>query len=153
MERLKRLYFDTCCLSRLYDNLTNPTVYDEAQAVIQIQGDISKDVYVLVWSYVLNREVFQIKDQNQLNEILVWGDIASYTVRRSTPDIVKQSNLLQSIGLKPFDAAHIACAIEMYCDYFITTDRRVLNASPLISEINVIDPVAFVALMKGANIN
>jgi len=40
------------------------------------------------------------------------------------------------------DAAHIACAIEKRADYFITTDRKILNKQ--IEGISIASPTTFV---------
>lgn len=45
-------------------------------------------------------------------------------------------------GIKAKDALHIACAIKSECDYFITTDMRLLNKN--IEKINIINPIDFV---------
>jgi predicted nucleic acid-binding protein len=44
-------------------------------------------------------------------------------------------------GLKQKDATHLACAILAECDYFITTDRRVLKFNS--DKIKVVNPIAF----------
>jgi predicted nucleic acid-binding protein len=46
------------------------------------------------------------------------------------------------IGLRQKDAAHIACAIYLKADYFITTDKRILN-KPVV-DINIVDPIEFI---------
>ena len=142
MNRRPRLYLDTCCWGRPYDDMADPTVYDEAQAILQIQEDISEGRFSLAWSYMLNIEVFRNPFLLMRNEILVWGDIASYLVKHKTPEIEAFSLTLQSKGVKPYDAAHVACAVDLYCDYFLTTDHKLLNTA--ISEIEVVNPLDFI---------
>jgi len=45
-------------------------------------------------------------------------------------------------GIKTFDALHIACAVYAGCDYYLTTDKKLLNTP--ISEIKVVCPIIFV---------
>ena len=45
-------------------------------------------------------------------------------------------------GLKQKDASHIACAIYAKADYFLTTDKKILNKP--VSDIQLINPVEFV---------
>ena len=40
------------------------------------------------------------------------------------------------------DASHIACAIHLGVDYFLTTDKRILNKK--IMDIRVMNPIDFV---------
>jgi len=51
---------------------------------------------------------------------------------------------LNQMGLQKFDSLHIACAIQSKCDYFLTTDDKVLNRNNQISDISVTDPIAFI---------
>jgi len=66
-------------------------------------------------------------------------------------DYQKLADLINEIiskGLKKMDAAHIACAIYAGCDYFITTDDKILSLKD--ERIKVINPVDFVSI-KGAS--
>jgi predicted nucleic acid-binding protein len=53
-------------------------------------------------------------------------------------------NRFTNIGLKPIDALHVASAIELNCDQFITVDKGILKKSHQISKITVINPVNFI---------
>ena len=53
-----------------------------------------------------------------------------------------------STGVKNFDAAHIACAILAKCDYFLTTDKRVLKFRS--DKIQIMNPVDFVKILEVA---
>jgi predicted nucleic acid-binding protein len=45
-------------------------------------------------------------------------------------------------GLRQKDAAHVACAIFAKADYFLTTDKKILNKS--VKEIELINPIDFI---------
>jgi predicted nucleic acid-binding protein len=49
---------------------------------------------------------------------------------------------LLKTGLRQKDASHIACAIYSGVDFFITTDKRILNKP--VQGINLINPIDFV---------
>ena len=51
---------------------------------------------------------------------------------------------LRQKGLRKIDALHMACAIHAGCDYFITTDDRILNKSETINDITIDDPIGFI---------
>ena len=42
------------------------------------------------------------------------------------------------------DSLHIACAIILKCDFFITTDDKILNLSKTLEEIKITDPIGFI---------
>jgi len=46
-----------------------------------------------------------------------------------------------NFGIKEKDALHLACAIFAKSDYFITTDKKLLNKN--VGEINIINPIDF----------
>lgn len=52
---------------------------------------------------------------------------------------------IASFGVKEKDSLHIACAIEAESDYFLTTDKRLLNKT--IDGIKIINPVDFILTM------
>ena len=45
-------------------------------------------------------------------------------------------------GIKSMDAYHVACAIALKCDYFITTDDRILKYRD--DRIKIISPIQFI---------
>ena len=49
-------------------------------------------------------------------------------------------------GIKSADAAHIACAILAECDYFLTTDDRVLKYKS--DRIKIMNPVEFLKILE-----
>ena len=49
---------------------------------------------------------------------------------------------IESAGVKPLDASHIAAAIYAGCEYFITTDDRILKYGS--DKIKIVDPVQFI---------
>lgn len=70
-------------------------------------------------------------DTDQVNEVI---------------DLAKE---IMCSGLKEFDASHIACAIKANCDYFLTTDDRVLKYRD--DRIKIINPVDFVKILEANN--
>jgi predicted nucleic acid-binding protein len=50
------------------------------------------------------------------------------------------------MGLKNKDALHIACALKGKCDYFLTTDKGVLNRH--IDVMTIINPMDFIRRLE-----
>ena len=71
-------------------------------------------------------------------------------LRNSNEYIDKSSEVLQIAneiirkGIKTKDASHLACAIHAKCNYFLTTDDRLLKYSD--DRIKIISPVDFIKL-------
>ena len=47
-------------------------------------------------------------------------------------------------GIRKIDSLHIACAIFAKCEYFLTTDDKILKRAKLVADINVNDPIGFI---------
>lgn len=62
--------------------------------------------------------------------------------------ILQKANEIRSIGIKEKDSLHIACAIYAKCDYFISTDDRILKYKD--DQISIIDSIDFIKLWEGA---
>lgn len=60
-----------------------------------------------------------------------------------TKGIIAKAEELVEMGLKSKDSLHLACAIALRCDYFLTTDDHLIKKAILIAEIKVTDPIAF----------
>jgi len=63
--------------------------------------------------------------------------------------IFRKAKEIKSSGLKEKDALHIACAVYANCDYFISTDDRILKYETDL--INIIDPIDFIKVWEGRN--
>ena len=53
-----------------------------------------------------------------------------------------QAKSIEQLGIKTKDAMHIACALDAGADYFITTDKKILNKT--VQGITIINPMEFV---------
>ena len=73
--------------------------------------------------------------------ILEWKQIAKTDVD-PTDEILMLGKEIMTLGIKDKDALHIACAIKADCDYFLTTDKKVLNKN--VPNIKIINPIDFI---------
>ena len=138
-----RLYLDNCAFNRPYDDQTLLKNYLEAEAKTFIQKKILQETFELAWSYVMDYEVSFNPFSDRKSQILKWKNIAKVDINESDKIIVMANNIMQK-GIKSKDALHLACAIEAECNYFITTDGKILNKS--IENIIIFDPINFVRM-------
>jgi predicted nucleic acid-binding protein len=122
----------------------------ETEAKLYIQSAIRENKCRLVWSYMLDFE----NDKNTYEErkisVALWKNIA-HEHCPSSDKVLSLAKRIMELGVKELDSLHIACSIESRCDYFITTDRRLLNKP--IAEIRVRNPIDFVLEMEDKNEN
>jgi predicted nucleic acid-binding protein len=132
-----RIYLDTCCLNRPFDDQTQPAIHEEAEAVLAILSRIETGQWQWVGSEILNVEVEQIPDPVRRSRVQALMMMIAYTVLLEQDEITRTEQL-QQLGFHPEDAQHLACAEKAQVDVFLTTDRRLLNrALHLSHDLNV----------------
>lgn len=65
-----------------------------------------------------------------------------YVSNKNEKDIIDIADLIMSTGIKEKDAYHVACAVKADCEYFITTDDRLLKYQS--ERINMVTPGEFI---------
>ncbi len=140
------IYLDSCAYNRPYDDHSQLRIHLEALAKMQIQKEIAQGKHRLVTSIVLDYENSRNRDETSASKIQHFMDdnSSSYVDENVFETLISLRNEIISEGLKTADASHVACAIHAGCDYFITTDDRILKFKD--RRINVISPVDFLSL-------
>jgi len=140
MDKVK-VYLDNCCFNRPYDNQNNLVVFLETEAKLFIQDLIHSEKLMLVWSFVLDYENNDNPFFERKHSISAWKNLSTVDCDLCD-EIANTAGYLLKIGLRQKDASHIACAIYAGADYFITTDKKILNKP--VQGINLINPIDFV---------
>ena len=149
MENKLRIYLDMCCYNRPYDNLSQARIAKEAQSKLHIQDLIVRGELELVGSYVLDYECscnpFEIR--RSFIKDFMSKNIKLYVGAERDDIITQMAKIIMGTGVKEKDAYHLAAAMYSDCDYFLTTDRRLLKFKN--NRINMINPIDFVEEMEG----
>ncbi len=143
-----RVYLDNCSYNRPYDDQSQMRVYLETQAKLYIQDMIKQERIELVTSYILdfenncNRSVQKrMTIEKFMRDYAAW-----YVSNRNEQDIKKSADSIMKTGVKEKDAYHVACAMIAGCDYFITTDDRLLKYQS--EKIRLVTPGEFIRKME-----
>ena len=136
------IYLDNCCFNRPFDNQDYLTISIETQAKLLIQDKNKNQVYYLVWSYMSDIENEDNIEIERIESIAKWKSIATEIIKDDNDSIIENIMKLQKLGIHAKDSVHLSCAIYANCDYFITTDRKLLNKK--IEEIEIISPTDFI---------
>lgn len=139
-----RVYLDNCCYNRPYDDQSQIRISLEAQAKIYIQDMIRDGLFELASSYVLIYEnsmnPYEIRRKTILNFLEEYTFV--YIDESLGQYVGKIAWEIINDGIKPQDAFHLASAVFAQCDYFITTDDRLLKYKS--DRILILDPVEFI---------
>jgi predicted nucleic acid-binding protein len=138
------IYLDICCFNRPYDIQSSEIIKLETEATLAIQHAILAKEIRFVWSFMLDFENNANPYPDHREAIAEWKNLASVQIS-ALETIRKYANqLTATFGIKSKDALHIACSIEAQCDYFISTDKRLLKKSKTLTTINTVNPVDFI---------
>jgi predicted nucleic acid-binding protein len=138
-----KIYLDNCSFNRPFDDQTSMRIKLETDAKLHIQEQVKLNVLQLTWSYMLEYENSMNPYTNKRERIASWKRLAVQTARE-TPEIIATATTFQAHGAHKKDAIHLACAVALHCDYFITTDRSLLNKRRYFRPLQVMNPVEFV---------
>ena len=138
-----RIYLDNCCFNRPYDNQSQLRIKLETEAKTRIQEYILANRIKLVWSYMLEYENNMNPFEERRDSIEKWQELAEIDLEENN-EIKQNANLFINIGIRTKDSIHISCAVYAHCDYFLTTDDKILNKSLLVKRIKISDPIEFI---------
>jgi predicted nucleic acid-binding protein len=120
------LYLDLNCFNRPFDDQSQDRIAQETAAVFAILQRIIDGVDQLVWSAILTFENAQHPLADRRTEIAQWAHRAVVNVAISQP-VATRARTLTAAGLRPLDAAHLACAEAAACNRFLTCDDQVIR--------------------------
>ena len=140
-----KLYLDNCCYSRPFDDLRQEKNNLEAQAIKVIIDKYCKDEFQIYTSDALVLEMNNIKDQIKRAKVLEVYNKLNLTNIKFSEKIKQRAIELRQYNIKDMDSLHLAFAESKNVDYFITTDRLLINASKRANlKIKVMNPIEFV---------
>lgn len=141
-----KIYMDNCCFNRPFDDQGQIRIRLEAEAKLKIQEEIQSGKFKLIWSYILDYENSRNPFKERKNLIGSWRKYALEDIQEA-PLIIETAKALNQKNFSKIDSLHIACAISAKCEYFLTTDDKMLKKASLVDRINIDDPIGFIKEM------
>jgi predicted nucleic acid-binding protein len=138
-----KVYLDNCTYNRPFDDQTQIKITLETEAKRYIQRLIVDKKIDLTYSFV-NRFENSISP-HELNKNFInnfFSNAISYIDYTHAGTVAERAVEIMKAHIKTRDAYHISCAIEDGCDYFITTDKLLLNYKT--PEIFICNPIQFI---------
>ena len=138
------IYLDTCCLNRPFDEQTDEKVILETEAILGIIDRCETDED---WSFfssdVLDDEISRIVYPVKKQKVLAIYHSASTHVDLNDT-IIQQAKIHERLGLRPFDALHLACAEYAQADVLLTTDKKfILKTKQMKLITRVVNPLVW----------
>ena len=119
---------DVCCLNRPFDDQQQDRVHLEAEAVLLILKRCEAGEWQWISSAVVSYEVDNIPNQERRNRIkaILRG---AKEVQPLSDRAVERGEELKGLGLKTYDALHVACAEQASVEVLLTTDKRLVRTA------------------------
>ena len=127
-----KIYLDTCCLSRPFNDQTPIRIRQETEAIETILKNFSTGDWSWIVSAALTFEIDNNRDVSQRDEMKSQMADAYINVSISEIEIARGRDL-EKLGFKRLDALHLACAEKGNADVFLTTDDRLLRRAKRLS--------------------
>jgi len=134
-----RIYMDTCCYNRPFDDQSQERIRLESEAVLLILNRCQTGEWEIIGSDILDFEISKIEDPVRRYKV---GSL--YSLRRQKirigENIRRRAIELQNAGFPALDALHVACA-EIGADVMLTTDDDLIKlASKSVLNVRVENP-------------
>jgi len=130
-----KIYLDVCCFCRPFDERNNIRVQLESDAMIEIFARCERGEWSLLNSPIVQYEIDRIQDFVKRGNVIVTLSLAR-TMIQVTAEIVVRAKTFERVGVKAFDALHLALA-EQSTDIFLTVDDKLLRRAKLISDLKI----------------
>ena len=121
-----RIYLDTCCLNRPFDDASVDRNRLEAQAVRTILRRVHSGFWSLIGSEAIDSELDEMPDADKRKLTRNFLMLQSESVPVGDRECARMRELV-GLGFSAYDALHIACAETAKCDIFLTTDDDILK--------------------------
>lgn len=121
-----RIYLDVCCLNRPFDDQQQPRIRLESEAVLLILRYCEQGVFEWLTSDIVDLEIEQTEDsirKGRLQFIMSYSSL-KIVVKDS---VRKRAEYLENLGVKGWDAYHLASAEHGKADVYLTTDDKLLK--------------------------
>lgn len=139
-----KVYLDTCCLKRPFDDQTQPRIAVETAAVLAILQAATYGRITIIRSLAHELENARNPDARRARAVGAW--LNTLNPIEATPSSVAQRvKQFASAGLQALDAYHLAWAEYLQTDALVTTDDRFLSQCKRLGdiiELRVVNPVS-----------
>ncbi len=121
-----RIYLDVCCLNRPFDDQRQDRIRLETEAIFTILKFAELGQFALLDSDIILYEVEKISNFKRKNSIRKILSKAKFYIDLNE-EILKRAHEIQYLGIRSYDALHLASAEYGEASVFLTTDDKLLK--------------------------
>ena len=138
-----RVYLDNCCYNRPFDDQSQVKVQVETISKLAVQMLMATGYVEYAWSSTLDYEI-SFNPYPKRRKVIMWWRAKAAEYVGIQESATRRAEVLEGLGLKPKDALHLASAEAAGCDWFLTTDRGIINKATGRVKVRVANPVDFI---------
>jgi predicted nucleic acid-binding protein len=121
-----RVYMDTCCFNRPFDDQNQLRVRLESEATLLVLESVTRGKWALIGSDALDAEIVAIRDPIRRRRVMNLTRAATEQVSIDA-DRSRRQQVLEVMGFGSYDSVHIACAEAAGADVLLTTDDALIR--------------------------
>lgn len=146
-----RIYLDTCCYNRLFDETIQQRVTDEMAAVTSIINRGHLGDHLILGSDVLRLEIENTRDADRKFKLLSnFYQSVGEMIRLNDAIMDYAVKITNESNIKKMDALHLSCAKFGGAEAFLTTDDKLIRGCRKLNfSIKVCNPVSYLAEVIG----
>lgn len=138
-----KIYLDTCCLNRPFDDQSQERIRLETESVMIILARLSRKEWIWLGSQALDIEIDRSPDADQRSRMKRIAGYIGQVVAIGQKEL-DRARELEKLGFSGFDAVHLACAESGKADIFLSTDDRLLKSAKRYAKkihVKVVNPL------------
>ena len=121
-----RVYLDTCCFNRPFDDQKQLRVRLESKAILLVLQSVARREWALIGSDAIDAEIAAIRDPTRRRRVMELARAATEHVGIDA-DRSRRQQSLEAMGFGSYDSFHIACAEAAGADALLTTDDGLIR--------------------------
>ena len=145
-----RVYLDTCCFNRPFDDHSQLRVRRESQAILLVLASVARGAWTLIGSDAVDAEIAAIRDPRRRRRVMELARAETEHVGIDA-DRIRRQGLLEAMGFGGYDSVHIACAEATSADVMLTTDDALVRRARRLQHqlaVRVANPVTWLEEIK-----
>lgn len=149
-ENMDLIYLDYNCFQRGFDDIGQIRILIEALACQEIFLRAKNKKITLVWSFMHQDEATLCPFVVRKYQALSLASLCAVKIAPNQQEILELAKKFQqNVNLSAKDALHIACAVYIKVDYFLSCDDKLIKqAKKLNISIGVMNPVDYIRMEK-----
>lgn len=138
-----KIYFDVCTLNRPFDDALHDRIMLEAEAVAQIMELVETGRVTDYSSEMSLIEMERTRDPDRRKKVIALLPDPARIIPL-TDELLDAAEEIVALGFQLADAVHLATAIQLEVDYFVTVDDKLIKRIARLSRpisVRAVNPV------------